>query len=161
LHRAAVRPTQVDRVFAREPGILRRDAITHNKIGIGPLNAGPDAGRSVFSEVSILDGPVAPGRRYVVAWQNFVDRGGAASNHRPRAFIDEATIIRDTITEFERPVPATTATEAEQATDYASLEWAVADGLYEQEGASPRGERWVTETYEPGRADIRPCDGGI
>jgi Hemopexin/Putative peptidoglycan binding domain/Beta-lactamase enzyme family len=162
LHRAAVRPTQVDRVFAREPGILRRDAITHNKIGIGPLNAGPDAGLSVFSEVSILDGPVAPGRRYVVAWQNFVDRDGSASHHRPRAFIDEATIIRDTITEYERPVPPTTGTEAEHAGDYPALEWAGADGLFEQEGAAaPRGERWVIETYEPGRADIRPCDGGI
>jgi peptidoglycan hydrolase-like protein with peptidoglycan-binding domain len=159
LHRAAVRPTQVDRVFAREPGILRRDAITHNKIGIGPLNAGRDAGRSVFSEVSILDGPVAPGRRYVVAWQNFVDRDGAASHHRPRAFVDEATIIRDTITEFERPAPATKATEAAQATEYPALEWAAVDGSHEQEGAPPRGERWVTETYEPGRADLRPCDG--
>jgi hypothetical protein len=185
LHRAAVPPTQVDRVFAREPGILRRDAITHNKIGIGPLNAGPDAGRSVFSEVSILDSPVAAGRRYVVAWQNFVDRDGAAAHHRPRAFIDEATIIRDTITEFERPAPATKATEAEESSvqwstpahegeqlgvepfppakedEHPTLEWAAAEDLNEQEDAVPRGGRWTTETYEPGRADLRPCDGEV
>jgi hypothetical protein len=161
LHRAAVPPTQVDRVFAREPGILRRGAITHNKIGIGPLNAGPDAGRSVFSEVSILDSPAASGRRYVVAWQNLVDRDGAAADRRPRAFIDEATIIRDTITEFERPAPATKATEAEEPARYRAPDWPAAEGLYEQEDAAPRGERWVIETYEPGRADLRPCDSGI
>jgi peptidoglycan hydrolase-like protein with peptidoglycan-binding domain len=156
LHRAAVPPTQVDRVFAREPGIIRRDAITHNKIGIGPLNAGPNAGRSVFSEVSILDGPLAPGRRYVVAWQNFVDRDGAAAHHRPGAFTDEAAIIRDTITDFERPAPPAKTPEAE----YVALEWAATDGGHEQEAPAPRGERWVTETYEPGRADLRPCDAG-
>lgn len=160
LHRAAVPPTQVDRVFAREPGILRRDAITHNKIGVGPLNAGPDAGRSVFSEVSILDGPVAPGRRYVVAWQNFVDRDGAAAHHRPGAFIDEATIVRDTITDFERPASPAKAPEAKQATEYLAPGWAATNGVHEQEGPAARGERWVTETYEPGRADLRPCDGG-
>jgi hypothetical protein len=96
----------------------------------------------------------------VVAWQNFVDRDGAAAHHRPGAFIDEATIIRDTITQSERPAPPTKAPEAEQATEYLALEWAAVDGVHEQEGPAPRGERWVTETYEPGRADLRPCDGG-
>ena len=106
LHRAAVPPTQVDRVFAREPGILRGNSITHNKIGIGPLNREPNEGRLAFSEVSILNGPIAAGRRYVVAWQNFVDRDGAAWHARPGAFIDIATIIRDTVTEYEKPAVA-------------------------------------------------------
>jgi hypothetical protein len=110
--------------------------------------------------VSILDGPVAPGRRYVVAWQNFVDRDGAAAHHRPGAFIDEATIIRDSITDFERPAPPVKATEAGQETEHLALEWADADGVHEREAPAPRGERWVIETYEPGRADLRPCDGG-
>ena len=83
----------------------------------------------------------------------------AAAHHRPRAFIDEAAIIRDTITEFERPAPATKATEAQEATEYPAFEWAAAEDLHEQEGGAPRGERWVIETYEPGRGDLQPCDG--
>jgi hypothetical protein len=149
LHRAAVPPTQVDRVFASEPGILRTAAFTHNKIGIVPLSAAPNRGVNVFSEVSILDGPVASGRRYVVGWQSFIDRSGAATKKVPAAFADIAGIIRDTITEYERPARAPEATEAERG--------ATADGLHEQEGAAPPAERWVTKLYEPGRADLRPC----
>jgi hypothetical protein len=149
LHRAAVPSTQVDRVFASEPGILRTAAFTHNKIGIVPLSAAPNRGVNVFSEVSILDGPVASGRRYVVGWQSFIDRSGAATKKVPAAFADIAGIIRDTITEYERPARAPEATEAERG--------ATADGLHEQEGAAPPAERWVTKLYEPGRADLRPC----
>ena len=105
----------------------------------------------MFSEVSILDGPVASGRRYVLGWQNFIDRDGAAFNGAPRAFADIATIIRDTITEYERPARATEAGEGES--------WTAAEDHHEQEGPAPHGERWVTETYDPGRADLRPCDG--
>ena len=103
----------------------------------------------MFSEVSILDGPVASGRRYVVGWQSFIDRSGAATKKVPGAFADIAGIIRDTITEYERPARATEAGEAER--------WAAAEGLHEQEAPAPPAERWVTESYEPGRADLRPC----
>jgi hypothetical protein len=153
MHRAASPPTQVDRVFASEPRVLRRGAFTHNKIGLVPLSAAPNRGVKAFSEVSILSDPVGSGRRYVVAWQNFVDRDGAASNKLPRAFADIATIIRDTITDYERPTRATETGERES--------WAAAEGLHEQEGPAPRGERWVTESYEPGRADLRPCESGV
>jgi hypothetical protein len=153
LHRAAVPPTQIDRVFAREPGILGAGAITHNKIGIGPLNRKPNEGRLVFSEVSILGGPIASGRRYALAWQNFLDRDGAAWRGLPHAFTDIAAIIRDTVTEYERPAMAPEAGEGES--------WAAAEGLQEHEGPAPPGARWVTETYEPGRADLRPCDREI
>ncbi len=153
MRRAAVPPTQVDRVFASEPGILRRGAFTHNKIGLVPLSAAPNRGVNVFSEVSILDGPVAPGRRYVVAWQNFIDRNGAATKKVPDAFADVARIVLDTITEYERPARATEAGEAGS--------WPAAEDHHEQEGPASRGERWVIDTYEPGRADLRPCDSGV
>ncbi|MGN6871021.1 MAG: hemopexin repeat-containing protein [Solirubrobacteraceae bacterium] len=153
MHRAAVAPTQVDRVFASEPGIVRRGAFTHNKIGLVPLSRAPNRGVNVFSEVSILDGPVASGRRYVLAWQNFIDRDGAASNKVPHAFADVATIIRDAITEYERPARGAEAGESEG--------WPAAEGLQEHEGPAAPGARWVTEAYEPGRADLRPCDREI
>jgi hypothetical protein len=153
MHRAAVPPTQVDRVFGSEPGILRPGAFTHNKIGLVPLSAAPDRGVNVFSEVSILDGPVASGRRYVVGWQNFIDRDGAATKGIPAAFADIAGIIRDTITEYERPARATEAGEG--------ASWAAAGDRREQESPAPPDKRWVTDTYEPGRADLRPCDGGV
>jgi peptidoglycan hydrolase-like protein with peptidoglycan-binding domain len=153
LHRAAVPPTQVDRVLASEPGILRTAAFTHNKIGVDPLTAAPNRGIDVYYEVSILDGPVASGRRYVVAWQNFIDRHGMADKGVPAAFADIAGIIRDTITEYERPARSPEAGEGES--------WAAAEGLHEEEGPAPRGERWVTETYEPGRADLHLCDSDV
>jgi hypothetical protein len=41
--------------------------VTHNKLGVGPLKAGPD----VYSEASIMSH--AKGRRFVVVWQNYLD----------------------------------------------------------------------------------------
>jgi hypothetical protein len=109
LHRAAVgapragggatRP--VDRPFVgrARAGILRAGSITHNKLGLGPLKR---AGIEVASEVTVLTGPVAPDRIYVVAWQN-VEWPLATVDPTPITFTDVATVLRDTIREYERP----------------------------------------------------------
>jgi hypothetical protein len=46
--------------------------------------------------VSIIDSPVASGRKYVVAWQNL-------QGLSPLNFDDVAQLILDTITEYEKP----------------------------------------------------------
>jgi hypothetical protein len=89
LGRAAVGP---DQPWADRPGILRPGCITHNKLGLGPLKSGSD----VRSEVSVLTDPTGSGRTYVVTWQNLIGM-------RPMGFADVATLIRDSVEEFERP----------------------------------------------------------
>lgn len=85
------RTTGVDKPWVARTGIFRPGTITHNKLGLGPLKSG----KSVRSEVSVYQSPVATGRRYVVAWQNLVGLS-------PIGFADIAKIIKATITEFER-----------------------------------------------------------
>jgi hypothetical protein len=82
----------VDPPWASRPAILKPGCITHNKLGLGPLKSG----KQVRSEVSIIDSPVASGRKYVVAWQNL-------QGLSPLNFDDVAQLILDTITEYEKP----------------------------------------------------------
>ncbi len=86
-----------DQPWAARPGILKPGCITHNKLGLGPLKSG----QNVRSEVSILSEPVATGRKYVAAWQNLVGLKSLKSGNLD--FDDIATIIQDTITEYEKP----------------------------------------------------------
>ena len=72
------------------PRLIPHAAIVGNKLGLGPLKSGG----SVRSEVTLLNGPVAADRKYVVAWQNMLGLS-------PVTFSDVATVIRDTITAFE------------------------------------------------------------
>ncbi len=58
-------------------------------------------------------------------------------------------------------VASTKATGPDRATGYLAPEWAAAADIREHEGAAARGERWAIETYEPGRADLQPCDGAV
>ena len=81
----------VDTPWIARTGIFKSGTITHNKLGLGPLKSG----KSVRSEVSVYQSPVATGRRYVVAWQNLAGLS-------PIGFSDIAKIIKTTITEFER-----------------------------------------------------------
>jgi len=81
----------VDTPWVTRTGVFKSGTITHNKLGLGPLKSG----KSVRSEVSVYQSPVAKGRRYVVAWQNLVGL-------QPIAFADIAKIIKATLTEFER-----------------------------------------------------------
>ena len=89
LRRAATGP---DQPWAARAGILKAGCITHSKLGLGPLKKGGE----VRSEVSILTNPVSSDRTYVVAWQNLLGLS-------PIDFSDVATIIRETITDFEKP----------------------------------------------------------
>ena len=79
-----------DQPWIDRPGILKAGCITHNKLGLGPLKNGND----VRSEVSILDSPLKSGRRYVVSWQNLIGLTKIG-------YADVATLIRDTIAEYE------------------------------------------------------------
>lgn len=88
LARAAKGP---DEPWIARTGIFKRGTITHNKLGLGPLKSG----KSVRSEVSVYQSPIANGRRYVVAWQNATGGG-------PQ-FFDIARIIKTTLTDYERP----------------------------------------------------------
>ena len=75
-------------------GGVPRAVVTNDKIGQGPLSS---AGAPlVDSEVSVLTGAVASGRKYVVAWQNLL-------NSSTIQFTDVAKIIIDTITAYEKP----------------------------------------------------------
>jgi hypothetical protein len=89
--RLARAATGVDTPWVARTGIFKSGTITHNKLGLGPLKSG----RSVRSEVSVYQSPVAKGRRYVVAWQNLVGLW-------PIGFTDTAKIIKATITDYER-----------------------------------------------------------
>jgi hypothetical protein len=80
-------------------GILRAGSITHNKLGLGPLKR---PGMEVASEVTVLAGPVAADRTYIVAWQN-LEWPTASDDPTPITFSDVATLIRDAIKEFEKP----------------------------------------------------------
>ena len=80
-----------DTPWVARTGLFKPGTIAHNKSGLGPLKSG----KNVRSEVSVYQSPVAKGRRYVVAWQNLVGLG-------PIGFADIATIIKSTVTEFER-----------------------------------------------------------
>lgn len=88
LARAASGP---DTPWIARTGVFTPGTISHNKLGLGPLKSG----KSVRSEVSVYQSPVAIGRRYVVAWQNLV---GVS----PIGFTDVAQIIEATIAGFER-----------------------------------------------------------
>jgi len=81
----------IDTPWVERTRIFKPGTITHNKLGLGPLKSG----MNVRSEVSVYQSPVAKGRRYVVAWQNLVGL-------KLIGFADIATIIKATITEFER-----------------------------------------------------------
>jgi hypothetical protein len=72
------------------PRVIKKASIVANKLGLGPLKAGP----SVRSEVTVLDAPLNPGHRYVVAWQDL-------KGLTPITFGDVATVIRDTIKGYE------------------------------------------------------------
>jgi hypothetical protein len=69
------------------PDGLLPASVTHDKIGLGPLNAGGD----VWSEVCVLNGVGA--RKYAVAWQNL--KAG------PFAFKDIVAVLRDTIAAYD------------------------------------------------------------
>lgn len=70
------------------PDGLPPASVTHDKIGLGPLNAGG----TVWSEVCILNGVGA--RNYAVAWQNLkVGQFG---------FKDVVAVLRDTIAAYEK-----------------------------------------------------------
>jgi Zinc carboxypeptidase len=98
--RTVAHPVDEPFVGRATAGILRAGSITHNKLGLGPLKR---AGMEVASEVTVLAAPVAPDRTYVVAWQN-LEWPLAADDPTPITFTDVATLIRDTIKEFEKPV---------------------------------------------------------
>jgi hypothetical protein len=70
-----------------EPVGLAPKSVTHDKIGVGPLNAGP----LVYSEVCVLQGVGT--RTYVVAWQN-LSRGVFD-------FKDIVAVLKDAITAYE------------------------------------------------------------
>ena len=86
------RSVRVDPPWAGRPLILKKGCITHNKLGLGPLKSN----KEVRSEVSVIDSPLTAGRKYVVAWQNLVSLN-------PVGFADIATLIKNTIKEFEKP----------------------------------------------------------
>jgi hypothetical protein len=68
--------------------VIPRSSVTHNKLGLGPLNSGGD----VFSEGSVLSGL---GRNnYAVSWQNLTPG-------KPSQFADVAAVIRKTIGSYE------------------------------------------------------------
>jgi hypothetical protein len=73
------------------PPIIRKDCIQANKMGQRDLKVGG----FVDSEVSVLDAPLKPEHRYVVAWQNL------PAVEFPITFADVATVIRDTIMAYE------------------------------------------------------------
>src|SRR5262249_30628027 len=72
------------------PLTLDRSNVSHNKLGLGPLNAGG----SVWSEVSVLTGLGTNGRNYAVAWQNLTPA-------LVSKFSAVAAIIQNTITVYE------------------------------------------------------------
>jgi hypothetical protein len=77
------------------PLTLDRANVSHNKLGLGPLNAGA----KVWSEVSVLNGLGSTGRNYAVAWQNLTPL-------LVSKFTTVAAIIRGTITAYEAiPIP--------------------------------------------------------
>jgi hypothetical protein len=86
-----------DQPFAsREPKsapLIPRSKYVYNKLGLERLK--PDSsGPQVASECSLISGPVAAGRQYAVAWQNW-------QGVQPYTFADIAKVIIDTITQFE------------------------------------------------------------
>jgi hypothetical protein len=90
LHRAAVGP---DQPWLDRPAGILHGKFTHNKLGLGPLGT---SGPSVRSEISILQDPVAAGKRYVVSWQNLKELA-------PLDFADIATVVKAAITQYEQP----------------------------------------------------------
>lgn len=65
----------------------------YNKVGLERLK--PDSsGPQVFSECSLISGPVAAGRNYALAWHN-------KQGIHPYSFADVAKVIVDTIRQFE------------------------------------------------------------
>ncbi len=93
----AAKGVDIPWVLRPTPPILKAASLTHNKIGLGDDPSGPR------SEVSVFQGLVDAGRRYVVAWQNL-------RNLTPISLDDVARVILNTITTWEAtpPPPAPT-----------------------------------------------------
>lgn len=81
------RAVAVPEVFIDRASPPLHFTVTHTKVGLGPLKAGPD----VSSEGSILVHD--SGKKFVVVWQNLLNGDFDSIGH----------VVRDTIDRFLRP----------------------------------------------------------